>query len=373
MKITVIGTAYPYRGGTSAFVERLAEEFGREGDQVHVDTFTLQYPSIFFPGKTQYTDDPAPEGLHIRRSIHSCNPFNWLRVGRRLAKERPDIVAIMFLTPFLAPCLGTIARLVRRNKHTKVVAVVHNVMPHERSPFDRFLAAYFIHSADRFVAMSKAVLTDIERFDREKPKTLCPHPLFDRFGRRLPREKALHLLSLPTDTRYVLFFGFIRDYKGLDLLLEAFAHPWFASHNVKLIVAGEFYNDRTTYEKLEHDLGLTGRILWFSDYIPNDQVGWYFSAADIVAQPYKSATQSGVTQVAYHFETPMLVTNVGGLGEVVPAGKVGYVTPVDAGAIADSLIDFFEHERAEEFRPGLSEEKKKYSWSNLTKAVRGGA
>lgn len=370
MKIVFVGTAHPYRGGIATYVERLAREFQKEGDEVQIETFTLQYPSFLFPGKTQYSDDAAPEDLCIRRSVNSCNPFNWLRVGRRLAKADADIVIMKFWTPFMGPCLGTIARLARRNGKTKVVAILDNVLPHERNLLDKLLAAYFVGSVDRFVAMSESVLHDVELFDRKKPKALCPHPLYDNFGPLMSREEALKHLNLSPEERYMLFFGFIRDYKGLDLLMRAYAQPWFAAHGVKLIVAGEFYNNRSRYEELEKELGLTGKIVWHSDFIPNDEVGYYFNAADIVVQPYKSATQSGVTQVAYHFEKPMLVTNVGGLAEIVPAGKVGYVTAVDAGDIAQSLIDFYEHDRAAEFRPGLLEEKQKYAWSNLTKAVK---
>ena len=372
MKITIVGTAYPYRGGGIAtYVERLAREFQAEGDEVLIETFTLQYPSFLFPGKTQYSDEAPPQDLRIRRSVNSCNPFNWLRVGRRLARSEAELIVMKFWTPFMAPCLGTIARLARRNKRTRVVAIVDNMLPHEHHVFDKVLAAYFAHSVDRFVVMSEAVLRDVELFDQRKPKTLCLHPLYDNFGDIIPREMALAHLGLPADARYMLFFGFIRDYKGLDLLMRAYAHPWFARHNVRLVVAGEFYNNRSQYEELERELGLAGRIIWRSDFIPNNEVAYYFNAADIVVQPYKSATQSGVTQVAYHFEKPMLVTDVGGLAEMVPAGKVGYVTPVDPNAIAASLIDFYEHDRAAEFRPGLLEEKKKYAWSNMTRAVKG--
>ncbi|MDR0872630.1 MAG: glycosyltransferase [Prevotellaceae bacterium] len=367
MNIAIIGTAYPFRGGLAAFNERLAQQFIREGHRVEIYTFTLQYPSFLFPGKTQYSDSPAPAGLKIYRKINSVNPLNWLLVGRKIRKKQPDLAIIKFWLPFMSPCLGTIARIIRKNKHTKVVSILDNVIPHEHHFYDNLLIRYFTKSVDAFVAMSKSVLSDLALFDTRKPRVFSPHPLYDNFGEKLSREEALQYLKLDSQTRYMLFFGFIRHYKGLDLLMEAFADKRFRAMNVKLIVAGEFYSNEPFYRNLEKKLGLQNDIIWANDFIPDNEVRYYFSAADIVVQPYKSATQSGVTQIAYHFEKPMLVTNIGGLAEIVPDGKVGYVVePLDR-PIADALVDFLKNER--NFSENIKAEKEKYSWQRMTEKI----
>lgn len=370
MKIVILGTAYPYRGGLAAFNERLAHEYQNQGHEVELYTFTLQYPNFLFPGKTQFSPDPAPKGLTIYRKINSCNPFNWLKVGREIARKRPDVVIFAYWMSFMAPCMGTIARRIRKNHHTKVIALVHNMIPHEPNILDKFLPAYFVKSMDGFMALSESVVNDIGRFDKRNcPKRFSPHPIYDHYGELLPRENALQLLNLSSEQRYVLFFGFIRAYKGLDLLLEAFADERFSTSNIKLLVAGEFYGDPGPYLKQIKDLGIENRVVLCTDFIPDGEVNRYFSAADIVAQPYKTATQSGVTQIAFHFEKPMLVTNVGGLPEIVPDGKIGYVVEPNAKQIADALCCFFEEHKQEEFERNIVEEKKKYAWSTFTQVL----
>ena len=371
MKIIIVGTAYPYRGGLSAFNERLAYEFQNQGHEVEIYTFTLQYPGFLFPGKTQYSDEPAPENLRIYRKINSCNPFNWIKVGREIRRKRPDLMITKFWLPFMGPCFGTIARCVRRNRHTKLISILDNVVPHEHRIGDKMFARYFIRPTDGFVAMSKSVLQDLRLFTQSKPARFCPHPLYDHYGERLPKAEALKLLSLDPGCRYVLFFGFIRAYKGLDLLLEAFADSRLKDLNVKLIVAGEFYGDPQPYLEQIKRLGIGERVVLATDFIPDHCVNRYFGACDIVAQPYKSATQSGVTQIAFHFEKPMLVTNVGGLAEIVPDGKVGFVVEPDSRQIADALFRFFSGNRQEEFERNLREEKKKYAWTSMTEAIEG--
>ena len=368
-RIIIVGPAYPYRGGIADFNERLAHEFVNEGHEVTIYTFTLQYPGFLFPGKTQYAEGPAPEGLHIVRKVNSVNPLNWLKVGREIRRQRPDMVMIRFWLPFMAPCLGTIARVVRRDKHIKVVALLDNVVPHEKRIGDKVFARYMIKSVGGYVAMSESVLADARAFDDTKPLVLTPHPLYDSFGAKATREEAVNALGLDADTRYILFFGLIRDYKGLDLLLHAFADGRLRGKGVKLIVAGEFYGNADFYEQLEQELGLAEHIVWYKEFVPADKVRYFFAAADLVAQPYKSATQSGITQIAYHFERPMLVTNVGGLAEIVPHGKVGYVTKPDAADIADALVDFVEHRSEADYREGILREKAKYAWNNMTVAL----
>lgn len=363
--IKIIGPAYPYRGGIATTNERLAQEFLLMGFHVDIETFIVQYPSVLFPGKTQYNEKTAPENLKIRRTINSVNPFNWVRVGRRISREKPDLVVIRYWLPFLAPCLGTIAGLIRKNKHTVIICLADNVVPHEHRPGDRLLTNYFMQRIDGLVAMSKSVLNDANSFRGDLVQGFCPHPIFDNYGERLLAEVAKQKLHLDQTSRYLLFFGFIRDYKGLDLLIEAFADERLREFPVKLLVAGEYYSSPEPYLELIKKNNLEDWIELRTDFIPDDQVNLYFSAADMVVQPYKSATQSGVTQIGYHFNKPMLVTNVGGLSEIIPDGKVGYVVEPESGKIADALVDFYRNDRVAEFEENMIEEKKRFSWRNM--------
>lgn len=367
MKIALLGTAYPYRGGLANLNERLSLQFQNEGNEMEIITFTLQYPNFLFPGKTQYSDSPAPKNLKITRMVSSVNPFNWVSVGLKIKKLAPDYLVIPFWLPFMSPCFGTIARIARSNKHTRVVSIVHNIIPHEKRIGDKMFASYFVGSTDGFVTMSKSVLADLDLFDATKPKKFCRHPLYDNFGLPVSREEAARKLNLDPDFSYFLFFGLIRDYKGLDWMLKAFADSRIDKSKVKLLVAGEFYNNGEQYKAIEKELKLNGSVVWNTDFVPDEEVRYYFSLADLVVQPYKSATQSGVTQVAYHFEKPMLVTNVGGLAENVPNGKVGYVVEADPMSVADAVVHFL-NERPD-FTEGIQDEKKKYSWTNLTSAL----
>lgn len=370
MKIIILGTAYPYRGGLAAFNERLAHEYQCQGHDVEIYTFTLQYPAFLFPGKTQYSSDPKPETLTILRKVNSCNPFNWIKVGKEIARKNPDIVIFAYWMSFMAPCMGTIARKIHRNHHTKIIALVHNMIPHEPNILDKFMPYYFVKSVDGFMALSGSVVHDIEHFDKRNcPKQFSPHPIYDHYGERLPREQALSLLQLDPSSRYVLFFGFIRAYKGLDLLINAFADKRLKSSKIKLLIAGEFYEDSSPYMQKIKELGIEDQMILFTDFIPNNEVNRFFSAADIIAQPYKTATQSGVTQIAFHFEKPMLVTNVGGLSEIVPHGEIGYVVEPNASQISDALIDFYEQNRQKEFEDNIKEEKKKYAWGHFTDTI----
>lgn len=365
-RIVIIGPANPYRGGIAAFNERLAKQFMTEGNEVTVYTFTLQYPSFLFPGKTQYTSDPCPEGLKVHRRINSVNPFNWISVGDEIREMNADLVIFAYWMSFMAPCFGTIARRIKRNHHTRLIGLMHNMIPHEPKIIDRLFPGYFVSAMDGFAALSESVVRDIEKFDRHgKPKIASPHPIYDHYGELLPREEALAKLGLDSSLRYVLFFGFIRAYKGLDLLLEAMADERL--RDVHLIVAGEFYEDSTKYTDIIKSHKLEDKVHLFTEYIPDTEVNRFFSACDIVAQPYKTATQSGVTQVAYHFEKPMLVTNVGGLSEIVPEGKVGYNVDPEAGAIARAISRFYES--GADLHSGIVDEKKKYSWSLLTERL----
>ena len=378
MRIGIIGTTWPYRGGLTAFNERLARQFAAEGHEVEIFTFTLQYPDFLFPGTTQYSDTPKPEDLSIHRTMNSINPFSWFKTARAIRKAGIELLVIKFWIPLMAPCLGTIARLARR-KGIRVVSILDNVIPHEPHFWDKWLIRYFVRSVDRFIAMSASVRDDCLSFlppSRKDCVALTVHPLYDNFGQAVPKDEARKSLGLPQDATILLFFGFIRDYKGLDLLMKAYAKVQKAKNDVQrdflLVVAGEFYNNGEQYKTLERELQLEGQIAWHTDFIPDERVRYYFSAADLIVQPYKSATQSGVTQIAYHFERPMLVTNVGGLAEIVPDGKVGYVCQVNEDDVAKAIGHFAgmgKAQREERFQTNIREEKQKYAWSNMTKLI----
>jgi len=365
----IIGPAYPFRGGLATYNERLARAFMQKGDEVIIHTFSLQYPSFFFPGKTQYSDSPAPKDLHIEVSVNSVNPFNWVRIGRKIRKYKPDIVIIKFWIPFMGPCFGTIARKIRKNGHSKIISIIDNIIPHEKRPGDRVLAKYFVNAVDGFVAMSKSVLDDLETFDKKKPKLFCAHPLYDNFGAIIPKEVAIQKLGLDSSLNYILFFGFIRDYKGLDLLLEAFSICINKDNSLRLIVAGEFYSDPKPYFEIIKKNNLEEYVLMHNDFIPDEKVADYFCASDIVVQPYKDATQSGVTQIAYHFNKPMIVTDVGGLAEIVTDGKVGYVVKPEITEIADAILKFYKNNKEEEFSANAALEKQRYGWEKMTEAI----
>jgi D-inositol-3-phosphate glycosyltransferase len=369
-RVIIIGTAHPFRGGgMSTYNERLARAFQQRGDVVTIYTFSLQYPGFLFPGKTQYSNDPAPSDLTIKVAVNSVNPLNWIKVGREIRKLKADVVIIRYWMPFMAPCLGTIARIIRRNKHTKVIAITDNIIPHEKMPGGNLLSRYFVKSCDGFIAMSRAVLTDLNTFDKTRPRLFSPHPLYDNFGSAVPKSKAKKQLGLDEETRYILFFGFIREYKGLDLLIQAFADERFREIPVKLLIAGEFYIDGKPYFDLIEELGLEKNIVLRTNFIENSEIVYYFCASDIVAQPYKDATQSGVTQIAYHFERPMLTTNVGGLSEMVPDGKVGFVVSPDVHEISEALLRFFNENKEAEFSKNTAIEKKRFSWDILLENI----
>ena len=370
MKITILSTAFPYRGGIAVFTERLARAFQAEKDDVNISTFSLQYPNFLFPGKSQYSSSEKPKDLTIVQEVNSINPFNWIRLGLKLKRQKADILVLKYWIPFMAPCFGTIARIVKSNKHTKVIVVIDNLIPHEKRFGDHLLNTYFVNSVDGFVAMSESVFNDLAQFDANKKKVLGVHPLYDNFGKPISKSDAIKHLDLDKNYKYMLFFGIIRKYKGLDILLEAFADTYLQNQNLRLIVAGEFYEDEKPYHDLIEEYNLSDSVVLATKFIPDEMVVDYFCAADIIVQPYRNATQSGVTQIAYHFGKPMLVTNVGGLNEIVPNKKVGYVCEPNAKDVANCLVDFFSKDKEEEFIEGVKEEKSKYSWDKMIKNIK---
>lgn len=369
MKIIILGTAYPFRGGLATFNERLARQLQAEGHEVEVITFTLQYPSFLFPGKTQYSTEKAPNDLLIRQQVNSCNPLNWIKVGRRIQQMQPNILISCYWMAFFAPCFGIIQRLAQRNGKTRCIALVHNMIPHEPSILDKIFAPFFVRNTNGFVALSESVVQDINRFDKAaKPKTSYPHPIYDHYGEQMTKEEACLALNLNPENEYMLFFGLVRAYKGLDLLLEAFGKVKDQLPKLQLIIAGEFYEDEDKYRTLITNNGLIDRVIIKNEFIADADLRKYFGAANLITQPYKSATQSGVTQVAFHFEKPMLVTNVGGLGEIVHDHKMGYAVEPNAEAIAEAITDYYTNNRQADYTEYLILQKENYSWSGLTTA-----
>jgi glycosyltransferase involved in cell wall biosynthesis len=363
-KLVIIGPAWPLRGGLAAFDEKLATCFSEKGIQSSIQTFSLQYPSLLFPGKTQYSTEPAPIGINIKATINSINPFNWIKVGWQIKNEKPDLIIVRFWIPFLGPCLGTILKIVHWNKHTKIIAIVDNMIPHEKRWGDSFFTKYFASSIDGFMTMSEKVKKDVKLFSH-KPIQVSPHPIFDHFGQSISKQVARKQLGLPETQNIILFFGYIRKYKGLDLLIEAMKDDRIQQLGIHLLVVGEFYEAASPYYDLVESLNLQNKITFYDQFIPDQEVTNYVSAADFIIQPYKNATQSGVTPLAYHFNKPMLVTNVGGLADTVPHLKVGVVTSTNSASIADGIVTLYEH-GVSYFEPFLQEERKKYSWEQMT-------
>lgn len=368
-KVVIIGPAHPLRGGLATFNQRLAKEFIAQGDDCYICSFSLQYPGFLFPGTTQYSDEPAPTDIKIVSLVNSVNPFNWIKTGNRLRKEKPDLIVVRYWLPFMGPALGTILRRVKRNKHTRIVCIADNIIPHEHRAGDKAFTKYFLKSCDAFITMSEKVLSDLKQFEKTKPIQLVRHPLYDTFGEIISKEEAREKLKVNRSDSVILFFGFIRKYKGLDLLLEAMNDDKIKQSGIKLLVAGEFYEDAKQYQELIDRLGIRNQLILKTDFIQDSEVKYYLCAADAVVQPYRNATQSGVTPLAYYFEKPMIVTNVGGLPALVPDGKAGIVTEPQPKSIAEAIIKFYQLGEAH-FIPHLRVEKQKYSWETLANTIK---
>lgn len=372
--VVIIGPGHPLRGGLATFNQRLAGEFIKEGYDCIIYSFSLQYPSFLFPGTTQYSTEPPPAGVAIHSRINSINPLNWRSTGEELRKMRPDIIVVRYWLPFMGPALGTILRRVHKNGHTRIIAITDNILPHEKRPGDTAFTKYFLKSCDAFITMSEKVLTDLRQFENTKPARQVNHPLYDNFGEPISKQQARATLRLRNklnigDTdKVILFFGFIRKYKGLDILLEAMADERIRAANIKLLVAGEFYEDNKPYLEQIERLGIRDALLLRTDFIPDSEVKDYLCAADAVIQPYRNATQSGVTPLAYHFEKPMIVSNVGGLPSLVPHMRVGLVADPVPAAMAEAILQFYQLGE-DHFIPHIRTEKEKYSWARLVATI----
>jgi D-inositol-3-phosphate glycosyltransferase len=364
LKIVIIGPAFPLRGGPAQFNENLCAQLNKAGHDAQIISYSLQYPNFLFPGSSQYeTSGSAPSGIKIHTLINTINPFNWIKVARFIKKEKPDFILFRYWLPFFGPCLGTIARLVKSK--TKVLALTDNIIPHEKRFGDKAFTGYFVKGCHGFITMSKKVLNDISGFSNTENKAYSPHPMYETYGPTVSMKEARDKLHLVQSDKIILFFGLIRHYKGLDILLEAMTHQKIIQRNVKLLIAGEFYEDKQPYLDIIRKHHLENQIILHDKFIANEDLRYYFCASNLVAQTYRNATNSGVSMVAYYYQKPMLVTNVGGLSEIVPDGKCGYVVENSIPLISEKIIDYFENSREKEFTQNVIIERKKYEWSEF--------
>jgi glycosyltransferase involved in cell wall biosynthesis len=366
--VVIIGPAHPLRGGLASFDERLAREFQHEACETLIYTFSLQYPGILFPGASQYSDAAKPEDLNIKVCINSINPINWIRIGLELKKAAPDIIIARYWIPFMGPCLGTILKIAKSNKKSTIICLADNIIPHEKRIGDEMFTRYFMKAPDAYIVMGESVKQSLLKLKPNAKYALTDHPLFDNFGEVINKNVARQFLKIPIDKKLVLFFGFIRKYKGLDLLLEAFGSELLKDSDIHLLVAGEFYEDSKPYLELIEKYQLKEKVHLHTHFIPNDEVKYYLSAADVVVQPYRSATQSGVTPLAYHFEKPMIVTDVGSLAQLVPHDQVGLVCKPDVLSIATAINSFFQKD-PNHFIKGIREGKIKLSWKTFVDKI----
>jgi glycosyltransferase involved in cell wall biosynthesis len=366
MKIIIVGTAYPLRGGIAHFNALLAKHLGGH-HEIETVTFKRQYPEFLFPGKTQDEAGASINVVEAPQLIDSINPLNWIKVAKIIKEKKPDLLIFKYWLPFFGPCFGTIAKLVKRKTNTKVLFICDNIIPHERRFGDVVFTKYAFKQANYFIVQSDAVERDLQKYFPAARYCKVPHPVYENFGDPIQKETARTNLGI-NSKKVILYFGYVRAYKGLLVLIEAMRHL----DDVLLLAVGEYYDDQTKYVDKVKSLGLESRIKFYPDYISNDKVSLYFSAADIVVLPYLSATQSGITQIAYNFDKPVIATNVGGLAEVVIDGRTGFIVPPnDADALAKAINRFYSEKREQNFIDAVKNEKTKYSWENFIRAIEG--
>ena len=374
MKIVIVSTAYPWRGGIAHYNALLASHL-RQRHTVETITFKRQYPKLFFPGKTQEESGNAlaPDGATpAPQWVDSINPLNWIWVAKEIRRRQPDLLIFKYWLPFFGPCFGTIAKLAKRGAKTKALFICDNVIPHERRPGDIAFTKYAFKQADYFIVQSDAVEKELLQHFPGAPYRKAPHPVFEIFGAAMSKAAARKELGLAAKN-VILYFGYVRRYKGVMVLLEAMQHlqAWQAEiGETSLLVVGEFYDDEQKYRHRSRELNLDACVRFVADYVPNEQVARYFSAAEAVVLPYLSATQSGIAQIAYNFDKPVIATNVGGLAEVVINEETGFlVPPNEPRALAEAIRRFYREHRENEFAAKVKLEKRKYSWEKVVEAI----
>ena len=365
MRIAFLSTFYPFRGGIAQFNAALYRAMEKK-NEVRAFTFSKQYPDLFFPGSSQYvTATDIVDKIEALPLLNTINPISYFTTAKAIRKYEPDLVLMKYWLPFFAPSLGSVSRLLK--KKTKIISILDNVTPHEHRIGDRLLNKYFLSGNHGFVAMSNVVKEDLLSIAPAAKYLLHPHPLYDHFGKKADQKIALAKLGLPAGKKIILFFGFIRDYKGLDLLIEAMKNM---PDDALLLVAGEVYGDFKKYEEQISRSGLEERIKLFIRYINDDEVPLFFSAADVCVLPYRSATQSGITSISYHFDLPIIATDVGGLKESIKHNETGLVVrQADAQLIRESLIEYFQNDLKQKFQSNIEYLKKESSWDHLAESI----
>ncbi len=369
MKIVIVGTAYPMRGGIAHYVALLYKILIKRGHDVKIISFKRQYPSIFFPGKTQQDLSKEIEVIPSEPILDSIGPLSWIRTFLAIYKYQADLVIFKYWMPFFAPCYAAIAFLTRLFTRTKILYLCDNIIPHERRIEDRLLTRIGLWNVHYFIVQSKAVKNDLLEFRPDAIYREVPHPVYEIFGNPYTRQQAREHFNLKPNDKVILFFGYVRKYKGLHYVIQAM--PGVRDQmNIKLLIAGEFYDDRKKYLEQIEQLNLQDSVFVFDDYIPNEQVGLYFNAADIVVLPYTSATQSGIIQISYNYDKPVITTNVGGLPEVVKEGKTGFIVPAeDVDSLTAAIIGFFKIKNKVTFTNNIKKYKKQFSWDRMASEI----
>lgn len=362
MKIAYLSTFYPYRGGIAQFNADLYREFEKK-HEVLAYNFKRQYPDLLFPGKTQYvTENDLADAIPNQRILDSLNPLSYLRAAHKIKSVHPDLLLTRFWLPFFGPSLGTVARRLRCNK----IAILDNVIPHEGRLGDRALTKYFLNAFDGFVVMSSEVEEDLNTFRPEAPRIFHRHPPYDHFPDPIDKQSAREKLGIKQGQKVLLFFGFIRSYKGLDLLIDALKE---LSEDYVLLIAGECYGDFTPYEEQIARNGLKDRVIIHNRYIDDDEVPLFYCASDLSMLTYKNATQSGVVSISYHYKLPVLVTDVGGLREVVEPFNSGIVVDEpEPHLIAEGVRAYFV-KGPTPFISGIDKHNKESSWESLANSI----
>lgn len=377
MKIAYLSTFFPFRGGIAQFNALLYRNFEKLNIPVSAYNFTTQYPEFLFPGQTQYsTSEDNADQIPTQRTISSINPISYLNTASQISKTKPDLLLMRYWLPFFAPALGTVAKKLKK-KGTKSIVIVDNVIPHEKRFFDEAFTKYFLQHTDAYIVMSKSVEKELLERKPNAKYIFHPHPIYEHFGQKIERKKALEKLGLSEiegieDKKILLYFGFVRKYKGLDLLLEAFKNLE-EKDNYFLIIAGESYLSDSENKELQNLLdnhpkkqNIDVRLRYVSD----QEVNLLFSAADANVLPYRHATQSGVTAIAFHFEVPSVVTDVGGLRDLIEPYNAGTIAEsVTPKAIQNAIEELFEKKETINYGENLRIFKETYSWENLAKKV----
>jgi glycosyltransferase involved in cell wall biosynthesis len=367
VKIVLVGPFPPFRGGISDLNAALADHLSKR-HEIHAINFTTQYPKVLFPGKTQFKKGDSAQEVDSIRCLSSINPFSWRKTAYKIIDIEPDLVLFRFWLPFFAPAFSGVAKKIRKYSDATIMVICDNIIPHEERLLDTRLTKRFFGFIDSFIVLSKKVENELLSFIPEAKYKYSPHPIYSIFNNTLSKEQAKAELKLATK-KVLLFFGLIREYKGLDILINAMEKIKTELEDYTLLIVGECYENENKYTELIKKAGITDNVKCHYSFIPDNEVGKYFSAADVVVLPYKTASQSGIVQIAYHFDTPVIVSNVGGLPEIVDEGKTGYCVEPNSNAFAKAIKAFYENDNISEMNSNISEYKSQFSWDAMVKAI----